>query len=553
MPTSSVTGALADLHAHLRGAVAELAGDHAATIAARVELERPRDERHGDYATNAALLLAPLVSSSPRDIAIRLAELLASAPGVAAAEVAGPGFVNIRLDDAWYLAMVERVLADGPAWGRAEPGSQAPILLEFVSANPTGPLLAAGVRHAVFGDSLARVLRHAGHMVRTEFYINDAGRQIRLFGESLHARACGRDVPEGGYEGDYVGDLAVALGATADGSAADLGTRGVAAMLAAQQADLARIAVRFDHFQSEIELHASGDVDDAIRRLRDEGHLFDADGATFLRTTAWGDDKDRAVVRSDGGPTYFAADLAYLERKHGRVGEGGVLVLVLGADHHGYTARLRAADQALGHPEGAVEVVVMQMVNLVEQGEQRRMSKRRGDFVAAAELIDRVGVDATRYFMLQRSHDQSLDIDLDLATTQGDINPVYYVQYAHARLCSIRRRVEEEAPTLAGEGGHDDRPAASVELHQSERRLIRRMADFPTVVAEAAARRQPHRLTHYSQELASDVAAFYRDCRVLGDGIDSATTMQRLLVCDAARGVLAGSLDLIGVAAPERM
>ncbi|MCZ4497035.1 MAG: arginyl-tRNA synthetase [Thermoleophilia bacterium] len=533
--------------------VVELAKAYGAVGTPKVVLERPREEKHGDFATNAALMLAPVVRQSPRDVAVLIADRARELPGVASVDIAGPGFINLTMTDDFFLQTVVDVLDAGAAWGSNVIESAEPILLEFVSANPTGPLVAASARHASFGDSLARVLRHAGHEVNTEYYVNDAGRQIDLFGASLLARATGQPVPEGGYEGTYVTELAAELGVQAGDDPAELGQRGVEAVLVGMKASLDRLGVRFDRFQSERELHDSGAVTRGVAKVAEAGHTFDEDGATILRTTTYGDDKDRAIVRANGVPTYFAADIAYAADKFERVGPGGRLIYVLGADHHGYIARLKAVVQALGHEVDSCEVVIMQMVTLIEAGEQKKMSKRRGDFVTADELVDRIGPDATRFFMLQRSHDQQLDLDLDLAEQQSDANPVYYVQYAHARLCSIRRKVED-AGLAAGEVLPSLADSAGLEaMHASEKRLIKRLGEFPSVVAETASRRAPHRLVHYAHDVASDVSKFYRDCRVTGDDVPELLTTRRLAICDAARQVLATSLDLVGVHAMERM
>jgi arginyl-tRNA synthetase len=522
------------------------AGDAAGTP--HVELERPRDEAHGDFATNAALMLAPVLRRPPREVAIEIAERASALPGVAKVDVAGPGFINLTMHDAWFLETLGAVLDAGASYGSGVAANPLPILLEFVSANPTGPLVAASARHAAFGDSLARVLRHAGHDVKTEFYVNDAGRQVELFGASLRARAIGEEPPEGGYQGAYVSELATQLGVTGDDDPVELGQRGVAAMIEGMRESLDLLDVHFDRFQSERALHESGAVDAGLAKLETAGQTFDEDGATILRTTTYGDDKDRALRRANGVPTYFAADVAYLEDKFERVGSDGHLIYVLGADHHGYVARLKAAAQGLGHDDAATEVVIMQMVTLSEGGEQKKMSKRRGDFVTAAELVERIGPDATRFWMLERSHDQQLEIDLDRAEAHNDSNPVYYVQYMHARLCSIRRKVLDEGLDPGADVEASDEP-----LHASEKRLVKRIAELPLVIAEAAERRQPHKLHHYAHELASDVSKFYRDCRVVGDGITPALTARRLLVVDAARSVLALALGLVGVHAPERM
>jgi arginyl-tRNA synthetase len=543
--------ALQGLRDSLQSIVDELAREGAAAGTPRVELERPRDESHGDYASNAALMLAPVLRQNPREVANSIAERATDIPGVAAIEVAGPGFLNVRMEDTWFVEAVRSALESGEQYGSGVLVDAKPVLLEFVSANPTGPMTAPSVRHAVFGDALARVLRHAGHDVRTEYYINDAGRQVDLFGESLIARAAGTEIPEGGYNGDYVGELASALDAKPGDDPRALGTQAIARMVADARAFLEGIDVRFDHFQSERELHESGKVDAGIAKLVESGHTVDEDGAILLRTTAFGDDRDRAIRRANGVPTYFGAEISYIEDKFERMGGDAHMILVLGADHHGYIARLKGAVQALGFDPNRYDVVILQMVSLLENGEQKKMSKRRGDFVEASEIIESVGADATRFFMLQRSHDQQVELDVELATSHSDANPVYYVQYAHARLCSIRRKVEEAGLLPDGELSL----AALIEepLNASEKRLIKRIGEFPMLVAEAAERRQPHKLTHFAHDLAADVAKFYHESRVTGENVPAAVTARRLEICDAARLVLAVALGLIGVSAPDRM
>jgi arginyl-tRNA synthetase len=538
---------MASITSKLQSIVDDIAQAGDAVGTPRVELERPREEAHGDFATNAALMLAPVLRRKPRDVAQDIAERVAVVDGVADVDVAGPGFINLRMTDDWFLSTLDGALEAGDAFGAGVAEHRVPILLEFVSANPTGPLVAASARHAAYGDSLARVLRHAGYEVATEFYVNDAGRQVELFGASLLARATGNEVPEDGYQGEYVSELATQMGVAAGDDPSDLGQRGVAAMIDGMRTSLDLLGVSFDRFQSEKSLHDAGAVTAGIDKLAESGHTFDENGATILRTETWGDDRNRAIRRANGVPTYFAADIAYIEDKFARVGDNGHLIYVLGADHHGYIARLKGAAQALGHDADATEIVIMQMVTLTEAGEQKKMSKRRGDFVTAVELVERIGVDATRFWMLERSQDQQLEIDLDKAAAQSDDNPVYYVQYAHARLCSIRRNVEQ-AGLADGDPDACDEP-----LHASEKRLIKRIAELPTVIAGAAERRAPHRLHHYARDLATDVSRFYRDCRVMGDGIDPALTARRLRTADAARGTLALALQLVGVSAPERM
>ncbi|MCW2928761.1 MAG: arginyl-tRNA synthetase [Thermoleophilia bacterium] len=546
MASSTQHTTLRGLHEGLQAIVDGLAREGDAAGTPRVELERPREESHGDFATNAALMLAPVLRRNPREVAAEIAGAAGQLPGVASVDVAGPGFINLSMTDQWFLDGMHAALEAGPDFGRDVAVTKLPILLEFVSANPTGPLVAASARHAAYGDALARVLRHAGHEVRTEFYVNDAGRQVDLFGASLLARATGGDIPEGGYEGDYVAGLAAELGVAEGDDPVELGQRGVAAMIDGMRESLAQLGITFDRFQSEKALHDSGAVIAGIERLAAAGQTFDEEGATILRTTTYGDDRDRAVRRANGVPTYFAADIAYLQDKYERIGGGGHLIYVLGADHHGYIARLKAASEALGHDAETTEVVILQMVTLSEGGETRKMSKRRGDFVTASEVVERIGPDATRFWMLERSHDQQLEIDLERAEAHNDSNPVFYVQMAHARMCSIRRKVVEAGVELDGD-------LSAEPLQPSEKRLIKRIGELPMVVAAAAERRAPHRLHHYAYGLATDVSKFYHDCRVMGDGIDAATTRRRLVTVDAARSVLALALDLVGVHAPEQM
>jgi arginyl-tRNA synthetase len=546
---------LQELQDGLQAIVADIARDAGASGTPRVELSRPTDEKFGDFASNVALMLAPVVQTNPREVAQKVAARAAELSGVAGVDVAGPGFVNLTLADAWFLNTLAGILAAGDRFGADVVAEPQRINIEYVSANPLGPLVAVAARHAAYGDALARLLRRAGNEVETEYYVNDAGRQVQLFGESILARATGGTIPEGGYEGDYVADLATELGAAAGDDPAELGQRGVAAMLGIMRPALERFGITYDRFQSELELHDTGAVEKALALLQERGHLYDQDGATMLRTTAFGDDKDRAVRRSNGVPTYFAADIGYMQHKYARGYDH--IVYVLGADHHGYVARLKAAAQALGHDPASCEIVIMQMVQLVESGELKRMSKRRGDFVTMDELMERISVDAARFFMLQRSHDQSLEVDLDLAGQQSDQNPVYYVQYAHARICSIMRKAADELGIDAGEvvGAFD---ADAVEahgagLHQSERRMVKRLAELPVIVREAAERRQPHKLTHYAHDLAMDFSRFYRDCRVVGDDVPEATTRLRIALCAATRDVLALTLGILGVSAPDRM
>ncbi len=550
------SAALEGLWASLQQSVEAIARNGGAAGTPKVELVRPTEEQFGDYTTNVALMLAPLVGRPPRDVATELAEAIQNQKGVRSVDVAGPGFVNMTMHDDWYSSVLASVLESGDEYGASPPQEAGTILLEFVSPNPTGPLVAASARHAAFGDSLARLLRAAGYSVVTECYLNDTGRQVQLFGESIVARATGKAVPEGGYEGDYVIDLANQLNVSADDNPEDVGRRAVQLMIEGMQDVLGNFGVSFDNYKSELELHSSGRVTAALDRVKALGQTFDEDGATWLRTTAYGDDKDRTIIRSNGTPTYFAADIGYIEDKYERASQ---LIYLLGADHHGYIARLRAAAQCLGHDPETCEVIIMQMVNLIEQGEHKKMSKRRGDFVPMKELIDRIGVDAARFFMLQRSHDSHLDLDLDLAASESDQNPVYYVQYAHARIRSIERKAAEEGlnafvdDVVPSGDALSELVTSGGEFDKAERRLLRRIAEFPVAITDAADRRAPHRIVHYVHDLAGDFSSFYHECRVTGDGIAEDVSLRRLAICRAARIVTRNCLEIIGVSAPEKM
>ncbi|HKH15553.1 MAG TPA: arginine--tRNA ligase [Solirubrobacterales bacterium] len=527
-------------------------------------LERPPKRELGDYSTNAAMLLAPARGEPPREIAERLREDLGTrlAGTVDRIEVAGPGFVNVFLADRWYRESVVSLLgaAAGFGGGTAEPPER--LLIEFVSANPTGPLHAASGRHAAYGDALARVMAFAGHDVEREYYLNDMGRQVRQFGESIAARIRGEEPPEDGYRGDYVIDLAKSI--AADGANPDdvdeLSRRGIEAMRERIESTLRRFGVRFDTWASERSVYERGAVDATIKTLRERGHVYESEGAVWLRTTAFGDDKDRVLVRSDGEPTYFAPDIAYHYDKLQRGAER--LINVLGADHHGYVPRMRAALGALGKDPDRFEAQIIQMVHLELRGERTQMSKRQGTFVTLDELIDDIGTDATRFFMLQRSHETTVDLDLDLAKSQSQDNPVYYVQYAHARIASILRKARAEGAAPAGEDGEGIDEAAltaaagaggalDTTAEPAERALVQRLLELPAEVSTAAGRRTPHRLAAYATATAADFHAFYRDCQVVGapDGLQDA----RLALAVAAKRVIARTLDLLGVSAPDRM
>lgn len=502
------------------------------------KLERPPKPELGDYSTNVAMLLAPALAEPPRAVAERLGESVREALGdaVERIEVAGPGFLNLFMGDAWFREGLATV-GDDFGSGRAEtPGR---VLVEFVSANPTGPVTVASGRHAAYGDSLARIVEFAGHSVEREFYVNDAGTQIVNFGESLKARARG-ETPTGDdhYKGEYLIEVVQQIDGAADMDPTDLALAGVELMLAEISTTLERFRVHMDAFFSERSLlNPGGAFEKVIERLRDEGQLYESDGAIWLRTTNFGDDKDRVVQRSTGEAAYFGPDIAYHEDKRTRGYDWSINVL--GADHHGYVARIKAAWLAIGGDPDHFEVIIMQLVNLFESGQRVQMSKRAGTVVPLDELVDDIGVDAARFFLLQRSHDTTLDLDLALARDHSDKNPVYYVQYAHARIASILRRAEAE-PDASGAGDA---------LHPSEKLLIKRLLEFPTEIDIAVDRRAPHRLTTYSLELAQDFAAFYRDCHVVGTPEEPF----RLALAIGAKVVLARSLDLLGVSAPEEM
>jgi len=536
----------------LRAAVEAAAGDlrnGAGTGVARPTLERPKKAGFGDYSTNAAMLLAPALGEPPRAIAERLGEALRGrlAERVEKVEVAGPGFLNLFLADAWYLQAVDAVLAAGDAYGAADPPAGERIQVEFVSANPTGPLTAASGRHAAFGDALARILELAGNEVEREYYFNDSGGQVQRLGASIRARARGEEPPPDGYQGEYVAELAAAIPDAAEQDVAELARAGVEILIARIRDTLERYRVHFDRWFLEATLYL-GDPspwDRARAALSEQGLSYQAEGALWLRTTDLGDDKDRVVVRSTGEPTYFAADVAYHWDKLARGYDH--LINVLGADHHGYVARLKAAVAAVGADPARLEVPILQFVHVVEGGERASMSKRRGDFVTLDELIEEIGVDATRWFMLSRSHESPVDLDLTLAKAQSSENPVYYVQYAHARIASMLRRAGDERVGAALAASRE-----GLTLEAAERELVSRLLAFPAEVADAAERRAPHRIAAYALELAQVFTAFYRDCRVVGAEPEALESF-RIALSVATQRVIAAALGLLGVSAPESM
>jgi arginyl-tRNA synthetase len=498
-------------------AVERLAARLSELADAPVELERPQDPSHGDYATNVALQSAPKHRRPPREFAAELAERAAELDEVERAEVAGPGFVNLWLTTAW---LGEALAEIGPGYGGGTAREPQKIQVELISANPAGPLTVGSGRNGAYGDSVARLLLFAGHDVEREYYFNDSGRQIDLFRESVEARRRGEDPPEGGYQGEYVNELAKLEGDP------------VAHMLEEIKREVAEFRIPIDTWRRQVEIEQK--VPDVLPRL----DTYEKDGTLWARTSAYGDDKDRPLIRSaDGSYLYFAADVAYVEDKLERGYDPAIYVL--GADHHGYVARLKAAAAMLGYDPARIEVLIYQLVHIVEGGRVKKISKRRGDVVFLQELADKIGIDAARWYLVSRGHDQPIDIDVDLAAERTQKNPVYYVQYAHARVAGILRNAEGHAV-----GG--DPPA---ELAREERDLIKRLTDFPAIAAESAERRAPHAIPIYAIRVADDFHRFYHEHRV----VESETEAFRLGLCRATQDVIARCLDLIGVEAPERM
>ena len=542
---------LADLVRASASAVLARRGLDGAALPDDVGVERPRNPEHGDYATNVALRTAKKAGVPPRDLATWLAEELAGKDGIASAEIAGPGFINLRLAADAQGGIVADVLAGGASYGHGDDYSGRNVNLEFVSANPTGPLHLGGTRWAAVGDALGRVLAARGAKVVREYYFNDAGGQIDRFVRSLVAAALGEPTPEDGYGGAYIGEIAARVVA-AEPDALSSPHRdeifrrvGVGMMFDEIKAALHAFGTDFDVWFHEQSLHDSGAVTAAVERLKASEKLYFNDGAWWLASSAYGDDKDRPVIKSDGNPAYIAGDIAYFLDKRARGFD--LCIYMLGADHHGYISRLKAAAAALGDDPAVVEVLIGQMVNLVQDGGPVRMSKRAGTVVTMEDLVDAVGVDAARYSLIRSSVDSTLDVDIDLLRRRSNDNPVFYVQYAHARLASLARNAADLGVTPGTEYGLLE--------HPREGDLIRTLGEFPTVVASAAELREPHRVARYLEALASAYHKFYDACRVLPMGDEETTELHRarLALCDAARQVLANGLGMLGVSAPERM
>jgi arginyl-tRNA synthetase len=534
------------------------AGELAVAAPDRVVLERPKNRDHGDYATNAALQLAKPAGRPPREVAEIIAVRLRDLAGIDAVDVAGPGFLNIRLSHAAQGELARTVVRAGGDYGHSDLLAKERINLEFVSANPTGPLHLGHARWAALGDALGRVLSAAGADVTREYYFNDAGVQIEHFGQSLLSAARGEPIAADGYVGAYIEEIAAAvlarhpglLGRPDDEALEVLRQDGVERMFAEIRGTLASFGVVFDVYFSEKSLHDKGELDAALAALQAEGHVFDDNGALWLRTTDFSDDKDRVLRKSDGDWTYFAADCAYYLDKRERGFDR--CVYMLGADHHGYVGRLKAVAACFGDdPERNIEVLIGQMVNLVKNGEPVRMSKRAGSVVLMTDLVDEIGVDAARYSLARYSADSPIDIDLGVWTTQTNDNPVFYVQYAHARVSSLLRN----AASLGIDRGPDDGFDPTLLAAPQEGELLGALGEFPRVVATAAELREPHRIARYLEELAGTYHRFYDACRVLpmGDDRPTAMTGARLWLVEATRIVLENGLGLLGVSAPDRM
>ncbi|WP_280385255.1 arginine--tRNA ligase [Nocardia wallacei] len=549
----------ADLADLLRATAAKVLverGSDPAVLPDEVKVERPRNPEHGDYATNVAMQVAKKAGLNPRELAGLLAEALSAAEGIDSAEVAGPGFLNIRLAASAQGAIVEKVLAAGERYGSADTLRDRKINLEFVSANPTGPVHLGGTRWAAVGDALGRILAAQGADVTREYYFNDHGAQIDRFANSLVAAATGAPTPEDGYAGAYIGEIAAKIVADNPGAAElpeaerhELFRReGVELMFAHIKQTLHDFGTDFDVYFNESSLFESGAVERAVAELKASGRLYEKDGAWWIASTEYGDDKDRVVLKSDGNAAYIAGDIAYFHNKRSRGFD--LCIYMLGADHHGYIGRLKAAAAAFGDDPNTVEVLIGQMVNLVKDGVAVRMSKRAGTVITLDDLVEAIGVDAARYSLVRSSVNTGIDIDLGLWTKQSSENPVYYVQYAHARTCRI---IENSAAF----GFDSVTPDLGLMTSEREGELIRTLGEYPRVVATAAETREPHRVVRYLEELAGVYHPFQSDddMRVLPKGDDPVTPLHaaRLELVRATRQVLSNGLALLGVSAPERM
>ena len=526
-------------------------GEISGEVPAVITLERPKNRDHGDYATSIALQLAKAAGKNPREIATILQAAIASIAGVVKVDIAGPGFINITLDRASQAELVRTILSAGSKYGRGSALQGVKINLEFISANPTGPLHLGHTRWAAVGDALGRVLSAAGADVAREFYINDRGRQMDLFGQSVQAAAQGNPIPEDGYQGQYIADLAKEVVAANPGitSTEDFREAAYKVQLAQQQGVLAGFHTSFDVWFSERSLHESGAVEHGVDKLRSQGHVFEVDGAVWLRTTDFGDDKDRVIVKADGELTYFASDTAYYINKRERGFD--ICIYMLGADHHGYIQRLKATAACAGdNPEYNIDVLIGQLVKIMEGGQEVKLSKRAGTIITLEELVEKVGVDAARYTLIRYPVDTPMVMDIDVLRRNTNENPVYYVQYAHARIAAVLRNTAELG--IKSDLAYFD---PSQLTHDRENELLGALSDFPRIVASAAEFREPHRVARYLEELAGVYHGFYADCRVLPLGEEAIAPIHsaRAALCAATMQVLANGLDLLGVSAPERM
>jgi arginyl-tRNA synthetase len=530
-----------DLTAALRAALADLG----VTPPGAIELERPARREHGDWSSNVVLASAKAAGRNPRELATDVAQRLEAdpPPHVASVEVAGPGFLNFHLHETWLHAVLGDVVEAGTDdFARTDVGRGAKVMVEFVSANPTGPIHAGHARGAAYGDSLARLLERTGHVVEREFLLNDRGVQMEAFGASLAARQAGQEPPEGGYQGQYITEWAAGM---PDG--VDPLEWGYERAVEDQRRTLERMNVVFDTWFSERSMVATGAIDVTLDDLRERGVVYDEDGATWLASTRFGDDKDRVLIKSDGSYTYLLPDIAYHRDKFAR---GFDLVInVWGADHHGYVARMKAAIEALGHDPEDLEIVITQLVNLERDGVAVKLSKRSGDLVTLAEILDEVGPDAARLTFLSQSTDRRQTVDLAAITSEAMDNPVYYVQYAHARIHSIARKAVERGVERAPLADVD----VSVLTHERELDLLRSLSELPDTVVAAAASRSPHQIAAWVRDLAARFHGFYHDCYVMGQGVSTGQTQARLWLVEATRIGLAIGLDLLGVSAPEEM
>lgn len=522
-----------------------------------IPLERPKNREHGDYASSIALALAKNEGKAPRDIATLIKAKLISNKSLAKIEVAGPGFINITLNKSSQGSIVNRILKERENFGKSNSLSGISINLEFISANPTGPLHLGHTRWAAVGDALARVLSAVGAKVVREFYINDRGNQMDLFGASIRASILGIPRPEDGYQGEYIVDLGKLIDAQRPElkqlpeaeSIAEFREAGYALQLQQQKDVLAEFGTHFDIWFSERTLHSGEDWNKSLKKLRDQGHVFESEGAIWLRTTDFGDDKDRVLVKSGGELTYFASDTAYYLNKRDRGFD--ICIYMLGADHHGYVARLKTTAACAGdNPDSNIEVLIGQMVKIIEGGEELKLSKRAGTIITLEELVEKVGVDAARYTLIRYPTDTPMVMDLDLLKRRTNENPVYYVQYAHARITALLRNAEE----LKVEYGLDSYNPELLE-HGRERELLGALAEYPEIVAQAARLRQPHRIARFIEELATLYHGFYNDCRVLPMGEEKVSALHsaRASLCAATAQTIKNGLSLLGVSAPERM